>query len=358
MHLGTIVREPDTLTGGRARCVWLEAKRRGIDMWEFRPFGWSQEIFVAKIPVSDGKKRHNMKTIIFDGLPRPAITLSGKKGLPTSLAWVDNKTFLKKKLANGGIPVAHGGIAFTWKRTKEIFGQLQQLQCLQKSNHTTSLASHPRVIIKPSTGSRSRHTTTGITNITELRHAFIKAKRLSPWVIIEEELDGQVCRGTIIGGKVVGIRRRDPPQVVGDSIHNLRELIEIENRRPERQGPMYWKIHIKEHIDLEVIPAKNHIISLSNKTSVYPGIGSTDVTDITHPDIIAIFEKIAVILDDQIVGVDFIVKDTAVPLSEQPHSGVIECNSLPFINLHLFPLNGKPHDTAAALWDVVVNTIG
>jgi|GEM_PF-258287 len=370
MCLGTIIHEPDALTSGRALCVWLEAKRRGIEMWEFRPFGISREIFVAEIIVGTRKKP---RAIVFDGLPRPAFTLSGEKGLPVSLAWVDNKPILKKKLAEAGIPVACGGTAFTWKRAVEIFGQLKHSQ---KSDDVVSDISHTSVIVKPSTGSRSRHTTTGITNETELRQAFIKAKKLSPWVIVEEELVGHVYRGTVIGGNVIGIRRKDPPQVTGDGMHSLGELIEMENRRPERQGPVYGKIKIEKEIaglregnfdmifDLDTILKKGEIIMLSKKTSIGAGGGSTDVTDSAHPDIITLLEKIAVILDDQLVGADFIVSDITQPLSsrlhsdqsrsDQRHFGIIECNSLPFIDVHLFPLNGKPRDTAGALWNVVI----
>jgi cyanophycin synthetase len=100
---------------------------------------------------------------------------------------------------------------------------------------------------------------------------------------------------------------------------------------------------------------KCQIIILSHKTSIGSGGGSTDVTDIAHRDIIALLEKIAIILDDQVVGADFIVNDITRPLSDQPRSGIIECNSLPFIDVHLFPLNGKPRDTAAALWNVVID---
>jgi D-alanine-D-alanine ligase-like ATP-grasp enzyme len=359
VRLGTIVHEPDTQTGDRARCIWIEAMRRNIDMWEFRPFGISREMFVAEI---------GSKTIVFDGLPRPSTTLSGKKGLPASLAWVDNKPVLKKKLANSatsttaGIPVARGGTAFTWKKAKKIFGQLKQSRGSEQSEQSQQ-CQNVNVIVKPSTGSRSRHTSTHVSDEKGLRLAFIKAKKLSPWVIIEEELIGHVYRGTIIGGKVIGIRRKDPPQVVGDGLHNVRELIEIENRRPERQGPVYGKIktgaenfQLENGIDFSSIPKKNQIVILSKKTSIGSGGGSTDVTDSAHPDIIALLERIAIVLDDQLVGVDFIVPDISRPLSlsEENRLGVIECNSLPFIHVHLFPLNGKPRDTARALWNAVL----
>jgi hypothetical protein len=41
------------------------------------------------------------------------------------------------------------------------------------------------------------------------------------------------------------------------------------------------------------------------------------------------------------------------PHGEQQPCGVIECNSLPFIDLHHFPLYGNVVNAAGALWDSV-----
>ena len=92
---------------------------------------------------------------------------------------------------------------------------------------------------------------------------------------------------------------------------------------------------------------------MKGKASRGLGGGATDVTDETHPDNIALLEKIAQVLDDPLVGVDFIIEDASKSWREQERCGVIECNSAPFIDLHLYPLKGKPRDTAGALWDLV-----
>lgn len=331
IHLGTIAREPDEKTGGRARAFWDEAKKRGIDMWEFRLFNLGRELFVAS---------WKGKQIGFDGLPRP-----GKK-TPTSLLWVDNKGIMREKFIAQGFPVAHGGVVWNWYLAKKIFNKLNK-----------------PVITKPNLGSRSRHTTIHITTIDELRTAYKKAKVLSPWIIIEEELSGMVHRGTVIGGKCIGILRREPACVIGDGQHNVLELIEIENKNPERSGPIFHKIelHSEEHdkelsrigLTLKSIPEKDKVILLSQKASRGLGGGATDLTDEAHQDNIKLLEDVAKFLDDSLVGIDFIIDDVTKSWRVQPRAGIIECNSLPFIDLHMFPLKGKVRNTPGALWNLI-----
>ena len=65
-------------------------------------------------------------------------------------------------------------------------------------------------------------------------------------------------------------------------------------------------------------------------------------------------EHIGKFLKDPLVGVDFIMEDITKSWKEQNLSGIIECNSLPFIDLHHYPLFGKPNNVASKLWDLVM----
>ena len=103
----------------------------------------------------------------------------------------------------------------------------------------------------------------------------------------------------------------------------------------------------------ESIPKKDQVILLSQKASRGLGGGATDLTDEAHPDNKKLLEDIAHYLDDSLVGVDFIIDDVRISWKDQPRAGVIECNSLPFIDLHMFPLNGKVRNTPGALWDLI-----
>jgi len=60
------------------------------------------------------------------------------------------------------------------------------------------------------------------------------------------------------------------------------------------------------------------------------------------------------------VGADFIIEDITKSWKEparaggEQHCGIIECNSLPFIDLHHYPLFGRPNNIAGKLWDLVL----
>lgn len=327
--LGKRADAPDELTGGRARVFWEEALRRGITMWEFQALGRGRELFVASWKGSQ---------IVFDGLPRPGYS-------SPSIFWMDNKGIMRDKFKAAGIPVAHGGVSGTWYRTKKFFNTLEK-----------------PVIIKPNLGSRSRHTTTHIETEAELKQAYNLAKQLSPWIVIEEEHKGLVYRATVIGGKLAGVLRREPPCVYGDGTHTIQELIDIENTNPLRQGPIFHTIAIselthaelaKQRLSLTDVPAQGKLVTLAQKASRGLGGGATDMTDETHPDNKILFEYVAEYLQDPLVGIDFMIEDITKSWKEQKRCGVIECNSLPFIDLHLFPLRGKPRNTAALLWDTI-----
>lgn len=330
LKLGKITYEPKEDDSGRTRVLWEEAKRRDIKMYEFRLFGIGHDIFVTEYK---GDKR------FFDVLPRP------KDYDPAGLEWMDNKGKMKEHFSRAGIKVANGGVTHYKKKAIKIFNELSK-----------------PVITKPNLGSRSRHTTTHISDEKELMRAFLLARQLSPWVMIEEELSGYVFRGTLIGGKLIAVLRREPAYVIGDGVHNIQELIDIENKNPLRHGPIFHQLHLDEEAVKELthwghtkdtIPKKDEVITLGQKTSRAVGGGITDMTDVVHPDNREMLEKVAEVLNDPLIGVDFIMNDVSISWREQPKCGVIECNSAPFIDLHHYPLVGKPHNVASALWDIV-----
>lgn len=324
--LDTEMREDDS---DRTRALWSEAKRRGICMKMYR-CGPVKDLFIA---------RHGGKTRCFDGLPRPV----GPEA--ESLYWMDNKPAMRARFSEADIPVASGATAYAEREGLRIFDSLRK-----------------PVITKPYSGSRSRHTTIHIYDRDAFLRGFHSAKVLSPKVLIEEELEGFVFRGTLIGGRLIAVIRREPPSVSGDGARTVRELVDEENRRPERHTRTFHPIVDGPEADAELarqglswkgIPKKGQFVPLNQKISRGVGASNTDVTADVHPENRALLEKIGALLKDPLVGVDFIMQDVQLPWQREERVGVIECNSLPFIDLHHYPLNGAPQNVAGALWDMI-----
>lgn len=327
------VERPDDGTVLLAKMLWEEADARGIDMWEWRLFGLPRNMFIATLP--SGRK------ISFEGIPLV------RNGIDR-VWWMDDKGVLKKKFRKLGLPVARGGAHFTEAGAEREFKRLG----------TT-------VIVKPHSGSGSRHTTLHIDSAGELRRAFHVAKEVAPFAVVEEELKGPVYRATVVEGTFAALLRRDPPHVIGDGVHTILELIEEANKNPKRGGPYFSKLSIDDaalrelawqHLTPEGVPEKGKRVLLHQKVNWSLGGTTADVTDNVHPDNIALWEESARVLRACIVGIDFIMEDPARSWKEQERCGFLECNSMPFFDNHHLPFEGKPRNVAAKIWDMVIHS--
>lgn len=320
---------PDDQTW-RAKVCWQEAKQRGIRMEEIRPFGRRVDLFRAQV---------KNKTIIFEGLPRPG-------GATAALEWMDNKGAMRQKFAAQNIPLAAGSTCISTHSALDIFRRLG-----------------PPLVIKPRSGSRSRHTTIHITDEKGVREGVAIAHQLSPWIVVERELEGAVHRATCIGGKCVAVCRRDVAQVTGDGIHPVRELITISNRDPRRHTEHHHEIPIdnetipllaEQKLTLDSVPINDLVVRCGRKVNRGSGGTVAEVTNTTHPENKKLFEKIATLVGDPLIGIDFIIADITQSWRTQKNCGVIELNSLPFIDLHHFPFEGTPHNVAGELWNLIL----
>ena len=316
------------LTIDRAKVLWEEAIRRGIKMENAVMFGRQVDFYRATV---------NSKQIYFTGLPRP------KSAQDTEIEfWVDDKAIIKEKLSAAGVPVPAGGSFSKWELFKERF------QTLQKP-----------VIVKPRLGSRGRHTTTFIYNEEQLREAWVMAKQLCHWVIIEEHLTGAVYRGTMIGGKLAGVLGGSPPNITGDGIHTIQELVALKDagKDPRQKNikmtPATMAFLARNGLAFASILPAGKTIDMTEKIGLSYGGTSFEITEETHPEIKVIMEKAAAVVGDPLLGFDFIIPDVTKSPADQKW-GIIECNGVPFINLHHDPLIGKPNNVAKFVWDLHV----
>lgn len=321
---------PTDAPNHRGQVLWEEADKRYIPFWNWYLFGKPLDTYEAQV---------NGRRIFFQGLPR-LITISAAQ------AWIDDKAILKKKLLAAGLPTAKGGSFTNFSKVLAAFQKLDK-----------------PVIIKPRTGSRGRHTTTNIHTEIELKKAFQVAKQLCYFVVMEEHLVGSVYRATIIDKKLVGILGGDPPRITGDGIHNISELIEIKN---DKRSDLISAVKVtsavekfleRQKLSLSSILPNGKTIDVLEKIGVSYGGSSAEVTLQTHPKIKEIMVEAGQLIDEPIIGFDFIIEHIDQDPSKQKW-GIIECNSLPFINLHHDPIEGVPINAAGFVWDYVERVLG
>jgi len=333
LGLAKRVNEPDEHTLLLALMLWQDASNHDIEMWEFRLFGLPRNLFFARLP--------NGKEIVFEGIPLPS---KGRE----QVSWIDNKAELKRRFRKLGFPIAKGGSARTYAGAKRIYESVT-----------------PPVIVKPYSGSGSRHTTLHIDTLEELKRGHDVATMVAPLAVIEEELVGPVFRATVVDGKLVATLRRDPPHVIGDGVHTILELIEEANKNPKRSGPYFSKLTITplaleelkwQHLTPESVPEKGQRVQLNQKVNWGLGGTTADVSDHVHPDNKKLFEDVAKALKAPIVGIDFIIADMGKSWKEQERCGVIECNSMPFFDNHHLPFEGEPRNVAGAIWKMLLTS--
>ncbi|MBX4186881.1 MAG: hypothetical protein KW802_01300 [Candidatus Doudnabacteria bacterium] len=307
----------------RAKVLWEEALRRGIKIEEIKPFNKSIDLYRAFI---------HGQPFYFMNLPRL------EKVGSSNLSWVDDKYLLKKKLLEHHLPVAPGGSFTTLKAALQAFDALTK-----------------PLIVKPRAGSRGRHTTTFVYTKEDLIRAFRIAKQLCHWVIVEEHLFGDIQRGTVIGGKLIGVLGGSPPRVTGDGVHSIAELIKAKDeQRPEKVNEIKINPYFmqRQGLKLDMVLKKDKTVDLSEKIGVNYGGTSYDCTAQTHPDTKHMLEEAAKVLDISILGFDFIIPDITKSYKEQK-CGIIECNGAPFIQLHHDPLIGESINAAKFVWDLI-----
>ena len=309
----------------RSALVWREARKRGIVMEELIAFGKPTEWYRARM---NGQWRY------FESIPLPPTLSRGGH------QWLDDKCALKERLRRIGIPVPLSFVARSARAARAAFEKIGA-----------------PVAVKPCTGSRGRHTTVFVPDFASLERAFMRARQLNHFVVVEEFLMGSVCRATVVAGALCGFLKADPPAVVGDGKRTIAKLIAEKNRtRPARVAEVLIRPELMEFVErqgyaLSDILPRGQRLPLLFRTGRLFGGRTREMLSAVHPEFRSAFEKAGRAADAPVVGFDAIIPDpTRAP--EEQRWGIIEGNSLPFIDLHDFALEGAPANVASRIWDL------
>jgi D-alanine-D-alanine ligase-like ATP-grasp enzyme len=213
------------------------------------------------------------------------------------------------------------------------------------------------LVVKPRVGSRGRHTITNINNLIHFKQGIDIARQICSHLVAEEHLEGFLCRATLVNGVLAGFYKGQIPTLVGDGTKTIEELIaEMDEKRPARVEKIRINKELIDHIsrfdfDLGDILPKGKTLSLSHRIGRLFGGRTAEMLDSLHPSFVPFFKKAAKVTGLSVVGFDCIIPEPTKDATGQKW-GIIECNTLPFIDLHYYALEGKPKNIAGEIWDM------
>jgi cyanophycin synthetase len=216
------------------------------------------------------------------------------------------------------------------------------------------------VVVKPQDGNQGKGVTVNITNREQLLRAYATATEFRNDIMVERYLPGHDFRMLVIGDKLIAAARRDPPQVVGDGVHTVRQLVDQVNSDPRRgTGHATTLTRIRfddialarlatQDLSADSVPPKGQRVILRNNANLSTGGTATDVTDDVHPEVAARAVAAAQMIGLDICGVDVVCDSVLRPLEEQG-GGIVEVNAAPGLRMHLSPSYGKGRAVGEAI---------
>ncbi len=254
-----------------------------------------------------------------------------------------DKDLTKKLLHSAGVPVPLGRPVKdeedAWVAAQELGGP---------------------VVVKPLDGNQGKGVTVNVETREQVMAGYRNARHYREEILVERYLPGIDYRLLVVGDKLVAAARRDPPLVIGDGSHTVRELVEIVNQDPKRgdgHATPLTKIRLddiavdrlrEQELTPESVPALGQRVVLRNNANLSTGGSATDVTDEVHPEVAARAVAAAQMVGLDICGVDVVCQNVIEPL-EQQSGGVVEVNAAPGLRMHLSPSFGKGRNVGEAV---------
>jgi len=129
-----------------------------------------------------------------------------------------DKDLTKRLLAAAGVPVPIGRPVASMDEARQVVAEIGW-----------------PVVVKPRDGNQGKGVTVNIVSDEHLAMAFKVAAEYGE-VMVERYLPGHDFRLLVVGDKLVAAARRDPPHVVGDGVHTVRQLVDKVNEDPRARG--------------------------------------------------------------------------------------------------------------------------
>lgn len=252
-----------------------------------------------------------------------------------------DKDLTKQLLSACGIPVPQGQVvnspAHAWEAAQDI---------------------GLPVCVKPGDGNRSRGVSLELTQRADIEAAYAIALEQGNEVIVEQFIAGLEHRLLVVGERLVAASRGETASVMGDGLHSVRELVDLQiNSDPRRgsDGDLPLEVVRLREDSPEVLELKRQGLSPSSVPAAglsvlvkRTGNMTCDITDIVHPEVAALAVLAAKVVGLDIAGVDVVTPDITQPLASQG-GVVVEVNAGPSLLMHLNPAQGQARDVGLAI---------
>lgn len=214
------------------------------------------------------------------------------------------------------------------------------------------------VVVKPQDGNHGRGVFTHLTTREEIETAYAVAVEEGSGVIVEQFIQGDEHRLLVVGHRVVAAARGDAATVVGDGVHTIAELIELQlNSNPVRgreEAHTLNPVRVDTAVRLELarqrlapddVPEEGRQVLIQRNGNV-----SIDVTDQVHPEVARAVALAVRVVGLDIAGVDLVAQDISRPLAGQ-NGAIVEVNAGPGLLMHLKPAAGESRQVGEAIVD-------
>ncbi|HEX8963725.1 MAG TPA: cyanophycin synthetase [Rhodocyclaceae bacterium] len=220
------------------------------------------------------------------------------------------------------------------------------------------------VVVKPRDGRQGKGVAVNLQTREQVLAGYAAASEISSEVMVERFMTGNDFRMLVVGDKLIAAARRDPPQVIGDGVQTVRQLVDIVNsdpRRSEGHATTLTKIRFddialarlaEQGYTADSVPPKGVRVMLRNNANLSTGGTATDVTDDVHPDLAASAVAAAQMVGLDVCGIDVVCDSVLKPLQEQG-GGIVEVNAAPGLRMHLAPSYGKGRAVGKAIVDMM-----
>ena len=214
-----------------------------------------------------------------------------------------------------------------------------------------ALETYGQLVVKPARGEQGKGVAVGLKTMADVQAALLRARRICPEVLVEEQVEGEDLRLVVIDYEVVACAVRRPPRVIGDGRSTLRALIEHQSRRRAAATGGESSIPIDAETErtlaeagygLDDVAVEGEEILVRKAANLHLGGTIHDVTDKVHPVLVEAAMAAARAIDIPVTGIDLMVR-----APDQPDYAFIEANERPGLANH------EPRPTAERFIDLL-----